>query len=711
MNKKQISLLLVLALVLGSFFLFDLGTYFNLSYFQQQRDLLLEYKNKHFLLSSTAYFCLYILITAFSLPAAAIVTVIGGAIFGFWWGLVLVSFASSIGASAAFMMARTLLKDWVQERYGQRLSALNAGIEKDGIFYLFTLRLIPVFPFFLVNVLMALTPIRLRDFYWVSQLGMLFGTALYVEVGVQLGLAESLPAVFSVGMIRVLILLAVFPWLSRALVRLLHKQKLYRAFSKPQTFDANLIVIGAGSAGLVSAYIGALSKAKVILIEKARMGGDCLNTGCVPSKALIRRAGVKHLLDRVAEFGIESEPGKVDFPAVMRGIKDSVEAIAPHDSVDRYSELGVECVQGDARILSPFRVQVGEKEMTSRRIVIASGAHPRIPEIPGLEEVTYVTSDSIWSLEELPKRFLVLGAGPIGCELAQAFARLGSEVCIADKQALPLSREDGDVSLAVQEALEKEGIRFMGEHELLSFKRDQENCQAIFRYAEGERVLDFDVVLIALGRKANTENLGLEALGLEKNENGTIKVNEYLQTNYPNIYACGDVAGPYQFTHMAAHQAWYASINSLFSGFKQFKVDYSIVPWATFTDPEVARVGLSEKEAVQQGIAFDLTTFAIDDLDRAIVDRENRGFVKVLTRKNKDSILGVCIVGYHASELIAEFILAMKHGLGLKAILNTVHIYPTLSESNKYVAGQWRKTHAPQWVFPILERFHQWRRK
>jgi pyruvate/2-oxoglutarate dehydrogenase complex dihydrolipoamide dehydrogenase (E3) component/uncharacterized membrane protein YdjX (TVP38/TMEM64 family) len=711
MNKKQISLLLLLTLVLSSFFLFDLGVFFNLSYFQQQREILLEYKNSHFLLSSAAYFCLYTLITAFSLPTAAIVTVIGGAIFGLWWGLLLVSFASSIGASAAFLMARTLLRDWVQDTYGQRLGTLNEGIEKDGIFYLFTLRLIPVFPFFLVNVLMALTPIRLRDFYWVSQLGMLFGTALYVEVGVQLGLAESLPAIFSVGMIRVLLLLAVFPWISRALLRLLRQQKLYREFSKPQSFDANLIIIGAGSAGLVSAYIAVLSKAKVILIEKDRMGGDCLNTGCVPSKALIRRAGVKNLIDRAEEFGIDSQPAKVDFPALMRGIKDSIEKIAPHDSVERYSKLGVECVQADAKILSPYRVQVGDQEITGRQIVIASGASPLIPDIPGLQEISYVTSDSIWNLNELPKRFLVLGAGPIGCELAQAFARLGSQVCIADKQALPLSKEDEDVSLAVLQCLEKDGICFLGQHELLRFKREAEVCRAIFRYEQQERLLDFDVVLIALGRKANTENLGLEVLGLEKNQNGTIKVNEYLQTSYPNIYACGDVAGPYQFTHMAAHQAWYASINSLFSGFRQFKIDYSIVPWATFTDPEVARVGLNEKEAKQRGIEFDLTTFAIDDLDRAIVDRENIGFVKVLTQKNKDTILGVCIVGYHASELIAEFILAMKHGLGIKAILNTIHIYPTLSESNKYVASQWRKTHAPQWVFPILERFHQWRRK
>lgn len=710
MNKKQIFLLLLFLGVLGAFFLFDLGDYFQLSFFQEQRDQLLGYKENNFAATSLVYFVLYIVIAAFSLPAASLVTLAGGAIFGFWWGLILVSFASTIGASLAFLMARTILHDWVQQKFGHRLRAVNEGIERDGIFYLFTLRLIPVFPFFLVNFLMALTPIRLRDFYWVSQLGMLIGTGLYVEVGVQLGMANSIPAVLSVGMIRILILLAIFPWLAKWFVAFLQRRKIYRAFPRPAKFEANLVVIGAGSAGLVTSYIAALTKAKVILIEKGLMGGDCLNTGCVPSKALIRSAGVKHLMERAREFGLSAENIQLSFPALMQGVQQAINRIAPHDSVERYSSLGVECIQGEAQIISPFMVKVGEREITSRQIVIASGARPRIPEIPGLDGVPYLTSDTIWNLTDLPQNLLVLGAGPIGCEMAQAFARLGSQVTLVDQAELPMSREDRDVREYMLAQFQAEGITFLGEHRALGFEQTAEGSKAILESDGVQAEISFDRVLLALGRQANVEGLGLENLGVELTEQGQVKVNAYLQSSIPNILACGDVAGPYQFTHMAAHQAWYASVNSLFSGIKKFKVDYSLVPWVTFTDPEVARVGLSEGEAKQRGIGYEKVTYELDELDRAIVDRECRGFIKVLTVPGKDKILGACIVGYHASELLAEFVLAMKYGLGLKKILGTIHAYPTFSESNKYLAGEWRKAHAPKWIYPWLEKFHHWRR-
>lgn len=711
MNKKQLVLLLLFFAVLSSFFIFDLGEYLQLSFFQEQRDLFLAYKENNFVLTSIIYFFLYILITAFSLPAAALVTLAGGALFGFWWALILVSFSSTIGATLAFLMARTILHDWVQDKFGNRLKPINEGIEKDGIFYLFTLRLIPVFPFFLVNMLMALTPIRARDFYWVSQLGMLVGTGLYVEVGAQLGMADSIPAVFSIGLVRVLLALALFPWLAKWVVTVIKKRKVYKTFPRPRKFDSNLVVIGAGSAGLVTAYIAAMAKAKVILIEKGEMGGDCLNTGCVPSKALIRSAGVSHLFSRAENFGIQSSLPTVDFPAIMQRVREVINKIAPHDSVERYTKLGVECIQGEAKIISPYLVEVAGKQISTRNIVLATGARPNVPPIPGLEEIDFVTSDTIWNLNELPKRFLVVGGGPIGSELAQAFARLGSEVTQVDAGARPLPREDLEVSAFMLESFQREGIKFLGEHQVLGFKKQAGENQAILKHGENEFTLPFDVALLAIGRKANIQGFGLESLGVDTTEQGTLKVNAYLQTNFPNIYACGDVVGPYQFTHMAAHQAWYASINSLLSGLKKFKVDYSIVPWATFTDPEVARVGLNEKEAKSKGINYELTKYSIDDLDRAITDSEDRGFIKVLTKPGTDKILGVTIVGYHASDLITEYILAMKHGLGLKKIQGTIHIYPTLSESNKYVAGEWRKAHAPVWLYPWLEKFHHWRRK
>jgi len=712
MSIKKVVLLVIFLSLIALFFALDLQQIFNLEYFQAQRDVILAYKTENFWLSSLIYFLLYIIIAALSLPAAAILTIAGGAVFGLAWGLLMVSFASTIGATLAFLLSRTLLRDWVQTRFGRYLKPINEGIERDGAFYLFTLRLIPVFPFFLVNALMALTPISTLSFYMVSQLGMLFGTALYVNVGAELGMATSLPDIFNIGVIRAVVVLAIFPWLAKLLLRILRNRKVLAPWKKdkPRHFDSNMVVIGAGSAGLVSAYIAALVKARVTLIEKHQMGGDCLNTGCVPSKALIRSAGVNHLIKRASEFGLEDASARVNFSAVMKRIREVIKTIEPHDSVARYSELGVDCVQGEATITSPWIVQVGDQKISTRNIVIATGARPWVPPIPGLEKMDYLTSDSIWSLETLPDRLLVMGGGPIGCELAQAFSRLGSKVTIVNRSDRILPREDVDVSEFISERFKAEGIELITSREVEGFTQADGNRFAITSGADGELPIPFDQVLVAVGRKANTEHLGLETLDVVLNANGTVKVNEYLQTNYPNIFACGDVAGPYQFTHMASFQAWFAAVNSLFGVFKKFRIHYNVVPWATFIDPEVARVGLNELEAEEKGIKVEVTRYGIDNLDRAIADSEAVGYVKVLTEPGKDKILGVTIVGYHAAELINEFILAMTHGLGLKKIMASIHIYPTLSESGKFAAGEWRKKNAPQWIMPYLEKFHRWRR-
>jgi len=712
MSIKKVVLLVIFLSLITLFFVLDLQQIFNLEYFQTQRDDILAYKAENFWLSSLLYFVLYIIAAALSLPAAAILTIAGGAVFGLVWGLLMVSFASTIGATLAFLLSRTLLRDWVQARFGRYLKPINDGIERDGAFYLFTLRLIPAFPFFLVNVLMALTPISTLSFYVVSQLGMLFGTALYVNVGAELGMATSLPDIFNIGVIRAVVVLAIFPWLAKIMLRVLRNRKVLSPWkkNKPRHFDTNMVVIGAGSAGLVTAYIAALVKARVTLIEKHQMGGDCLNTGCVPSKALIRSASVNHLIKRASEFGLEDASARVNFSAVMKRIRQVIKTIEPHDSVTRYSELGVDCVQGEATITSPWTVQVGEQQISTRHIVIATGARPWVPPIPGLEKMDYLTSDSIWTLDTLPDRLLVMGGGPIGCELAQAFSRLGSKVTIVNRSDRILPREDVDVSEYISQRFKAEGIEIITSREVEGFTQAEGNRIAITSGAEGELHIPFDQVLVAVGRKANTEHFGLETLDVALNPNGTVKVNEYLQTNYPNIFACGDVAGPYQFTHMASFQAWFAAVNSLFGTFKKFRIHYNVVPWATFIDPEVARVGLNELEAEEKGIKVEVTRYGIDDLDRAIADSEAMGYVKVLTVPGKDKILGATIVGYHASELINEFILAMTHGLGLKKIMASIHIYPTLSESGKFAAGQWRKKNAPQWIMPYLEKFHRWRR-
>ncbi len=708
--QKLFILLIVIAAV-SSFFIFDLSQYLNFAWLKANQLQLTDYYHDHPLLVSVSFFFIYIISVALSLPGATLLTLMGGAIFGFTWGLVLISFASSIGATLAFLVARFLLRDSVQQRFAQHLEAINRGVEKEGAFYLFTLRLVPLFPFFIINLLMALTPMKTRTFYWVSQLGMLAGTAVYINAGTQLAQLESASGILSLPLILSFTLLGIFPLIAKKIISIIKAGRVYRGFAKPKKFDRNLVVIGAGAAGLVTSYIAAAVKARVTLIEKHKMGGDCLNTGCVPSKALIRSAKFKAHVARAQEFGFKATETDFEFQAIMQRVKRVISKVEPHDSVARYTSLGVECLQGEAKITSPFTVEINGHSLSTRNIVIATGAHPFVPEIAGLQQVGYLTSDTLWDLQQLPERLLILGGGPIGCELAQSFARLGSQVIQVERNSRIMKREDPQVSEIVQQRFIAEGVDLRLQHQAQKFSLVNGRKILYCTDQQGNEVtIEFDELLIALGRRANVKGFGLETLDIPLRKNGTIEVNEYLQTNYPNIYACGDVAGPYQFTHTAAHQAWYASVNSLFRGFKAFKADYSVIPWATFTDPEVARVGLNELEAAEQGVAFEVSRFDIDDLDRAIADEEAHGFIKVLTVPGKDKILGVTIVGEHAGDLIAEYVSAMRHGIGLNKILSTIHIYPTLAEANKYVAGQWKQAHKPEKLLPWLEKFHQWRR-
>lgn len=717
MNKKIIFLLLFIVAI-TALLLADVGDYLSLDYFYQQRGAIERWQGERPVIAALAFASIYIVVTALSLPGAAVLTLIGGALFGLLWGLVIVSLASTIGATLAFLIARSVLRDWVQSKFSRHLSVINEGIRKDGGFYLFTLRLVPVFPFFIVNLVMALTPIKTKTFYWVSQVGMLAGTAVYVNAGTQLAQIDSSAGIISPQLILSFVLLGLLPWIGKALVSWLKQRRALASFERPVSFDNNLLVIGAGAAGLVSSYIAATVKAKVTLIEKHKMGGDCLNTGCIPSKALIRSARINHYLDRAQEFGLAKVGDRsIDFAAVMARVQAVIAKVEPHDSVQRYTELGVDCLQGEATIVSPWEVEVNGKRISARHIIVASGGRPMIPDITGLDTIGYVDSDSLWKISDLPERLLVMGGGPIGCELAQAFSRLGSRVTIIVRSGL-LPKEDEDVSVAVVERFRSEGIEVLEHCQVEAFKmlNGDKSCSAILAAelddgSAGESINRvFDQLLVATGRRANTENIGFEAVGVQRNRNGTVAVDEFMRTSCPTISACGDVAGPYQFTHVASHQAWYASVNALFGSIKRFKVDYTVIPWVTFTDPEVARVGLSEREAKAKSIAYELTRYTIDDLDRAIADSEDHGFIKVLTKPGSDKILGVTIVGYHASELIAEYILAMKHGLGLNKILGTIHIYPTLSEANKYVAGEWKKARKPEKLLAWAEKFHAWRR-
>ena len=706
-HSKLIVFSLIVLLILG-FFAFDLGQYLNLEFFKSQQAAIDAYYQANPGMTVLIYALIYIVVTALSLPGAAIMTLIGGAIFGLLWGTVIVSFASTIGASLAFLVARFLLHDTVQRRFGRKLETLNRGIEREGGFYLFTLRLVPAFPFFMINVAMALTPIKLLTFFWVSQLGMLPGTAVYVNAGTQIAQIDSLGGILSPTLILSFALLGIFPLLAKKTVDVIKSRRALRGWPKPASFDRNVVVIGAGSGGLVSAYIAAAVRASVTLIEKHKMGGDCLNTGCVPSKALLRSAKLLHQTREAPKYGLRSAQVEFEFSEVMERVQQVIQKIEPHDSVERYSQLGVDCIHGEAKITSPYTVEVAGRTLTTRNIIIATGARPLVPPIPGLDEVGYLTSDTLWALRELPPRLLVLGGGPIGSELAQAFARFGSQVIQVEMQDRIMAREDPEISEMVMQRFRAEGIELRTGHKATAFRIEDGEKILVAEHQGQEVRIGFDQVLVALGRVANTEGFGLEELGIPVQR--TVQTNEFLQALYPNIYAVGDVAGPYQFTHVAAHQAWFATVNALFGRFKRFRVDYSVIPWATFTDPEVARVGLNEQEAREQGIPYAVTTYGIDDLDRAIADSADYGLVKVLTEPGKDKILGATIVGEHAGDLIAEYILAMRHGLGMNKLLGTIHIYPTLAEANKFAAGEWKKAHAPERVLGWLQRYHAWQR-
>ncbi|WP_353237242.1 FAD-dependent oxidoreductase [Limnohabitans sp.] len=727
MRFRQNLVWLLLVLALGAFVALDLGRYLSFEQLKASQAIFSQLHAEQPFTVAAVYFGVYVLATALSIPGAVIITLAGGAVFGLWQGLLLVSFASTLGATLAFLASRFLLREWVEARFGQRLADINAGVDKEGAFYLFTLRLIPVVPFFLINLLMGLTRMKTWTFYWVSQLGMLAGTAVYVNAGTQLAQLESLQGILSPALLGSFVLLGVFPLIARRIVAAIQKRKVYARWADqhPKSFDRNLIVIGGGAGGLVSAYIAAAVKAKVTLIEAHKMGGDCLNYGCVPSKALIKSAKLAHQMRHASKYGLSDATPSFSFKAVMQRVHDVIKAIEPHDSIERYTGLGVEVLQGYGRLVNPWTVEVALNDgttgqdgtpkvvrLTARSIVIAAGARPFIPSLPGLDDVGYVTSDTLWDafalLDEVPQRLVVLGGGSIGCELAQSFARLGSHVTQVEMGERLMVREDVEVSELAKASLEADGVQVLTGHQALRCELVDGEKTLVVEHNGAEKRIVFDQLLCAVGRVARLQGYGLEDLGIPTH--CTVDTNEYLQTIYPNIYAAGDVAGPFQFTHTAAHQAWYAAVNALFGEWKLFKADYSVIPWATFIDPEVARVGLNEQEAQEKNIAFEVTKYGIDDLDRAIADSEAHGFVKVLTVPGKDKILGVTIVGAHAADLLAEYVLAMKHGLGLNKILGTIHTYPTMSEANKYAAGEWKRAHAPQRLLAWVKKYHDWRR-
>ena len=698
------------------------------------------------------FFGLYLILASAAVPGIVVLTLAGGAIFGFAWGLVLVSFASTLGATLTLVTVRHVLPQTIASAMGPRVQALlrnvTKGLEREGVFFLLSLRLIPLIPFGLINVVMAFTRMPIGRFYLVSQLGMLPTTILYLQAAAQLAALHAASDVLAPELMLVLLglglAIAVLPFIAKRVLHWIALRKKLSAWKRPRRFDYNLIVIGGGAAGLVSAYVAAHAQTRVALIEAAEMGGDCLNRGCVPSKALIQSARVAHQLHQAAQFGLQAGPLNVDLAAVMHRLRAVIAAIAPHDSVQRYQGLGVDVFQAQAYILDPWTVELrrpGQEalRMTARRMVLATGAKPHVPDIPGLSTSGFVTSDTLWDAlaqrSELPRRIAILGGGPVGCELAQAFARLGSQVSLIESGSALLGREDADVSALVQQALERDGVRVFTQHRAVrceSAELPQQQgllvlCEnAPKRPADigastvlgssgvqaGEFAVPFDLLICATGRDARLAGFGLENLGLATGQ--ALQTNEFMQTEVPTLFAAGDVAGPYQSTHAAAHQAWYASVNALLDGWWALPARYGALPSTVYVAPEVARVGLNEKQAKARGVPYEVNLFSFADLDRALCDAPAgempAGFVKVLTPPGRDRLLGVTIVGDQAAELLAPYVLAMRHRLGLKAMLSTIHSYPTLSESARQVAGQWQRAHLPQWPLRWLRRWLTWRR-
>jgi pyruvate/2-oxoglutarate dehydrogenase complex dihydrolipoamide dehydrogenase (E3) component/uncharacterized membrane protein YdjX (TVP38/TMEM64 family) len=714
---KKILILVAFAVAIASFFYFDLGSQLTLANLKAQQQAFDAQYQAAPLPVIGIFFLIYVAATAASVPGALILTLAAGALFGVVAGTIIVSFASSIGATIAFLSSRYLFRDTIKARFGDRLKAIDNGVEKDGPFYLLTLRLVPIFPFFLINLLMGLTAIKARTFYIVSQIGMLLGTLVYVNAGTQLANIDEVSDIGSPGLLLSFAALGITPWIGKWIVGLMKRRKVYARWTRPKKYDRNMVVIGAGAAGLVSAYIAATVKAKVTLVETSKMGGDCLNYGCVPSKALIKSAKVAEQMRNGDVYGLNKVEPKYSFKAVMQRIHDIIATIEPHDSVERYTDLGVDVVKGYATIIDPWTVEIkredGETQrFTTRSIVIATGGRPFVPDLPGLDEVGYVTSDTLWEefarMDDIPGRMIILGGGPIGCELSQAFARLGAQVVQVERADRLLAREDDEVAELALGAQKGSGVEVLTSHDAIRCELVDGEKRLILTAGGEEKSIAFDALVIAVGRSARLSGFGLEELGIETDK--TVVTDDYLATLYPNIFAAGDVAGPYQFTHVASHQAWFAAVNALFGQFRKFKADYRVIPWTTFIDPEIARVGLNEQDAKAQGVAYEVTTYQMHELDRAIADSATQGFVKVLTPPGKDRILGVTIVGDHAGELLAEYVLAMKYKLGLNKILGTIHTYPTMAEANKYAAGEWKRAHAPEGLLRWVERYHDWMR-
>lgn len=702
--------LLVLIAVFIIITIFDLTRYLNLAYIKSQVEIWAYQLENNLFIFSLIFFLIYVIVTSLSIPGAALLTLLAGTLFGLVGGTIIVSFASTLGATGSFLFSRYLLKDNIEKKFRASYKKINEGLLKEGPLYLFALRLVPIVPFFVINLVMGITRIRVLTYMLTSQVGMLAGTIVYVNAGRSLRELNSTAGIFTFKLWISFILLASLPFISKKILASIRKIKAYKQFKKPKKFDTNLVVIGAGSGGLISAYIAATIKAKVILIEKNKMGGDCLNTGCVPSKAILSASKYARVHLEAKKHGITLSPPKISFSSIMESVHKAIETVAPHDCIERYESLGVQCVQGEAKIISPWEVKVNDRVITTKSIIIATGGTPRIPDIQGITPSIIndyiLTSDTVWSLTTLPPSLLILGGGPIGCEMALAFSSMGSEVTLVHTHSHILSKEDDEVGAFAETILQKNGVKIICNHTAIEVHKKARNIVVDVQNKEGKtQSIACNKMLCAIGRTAHLDNVLEKNIHIDTLENGSISTNKALQTNIPNIYAVGDCVGPHQFTHIASHMAWYAAVNALLGHIKTFEINYAIVPAVTFLTPEIGRVGLSEKEAKEQGIEYQVSIYHMNESDRAIAEQKTEGFIKVITAGTSDTILGAVVISERGGEILAQFILAMKNKLGLGKILGTILPYPTYAESAKSVAGVWKKKNAPDKIINLLGKY------
>ncbi|MBA3536096.1 MAG: FAD-dependent oxidoreductase [Tatlockia sp.] len=709
MSKKLRSwlpLILLLGLLI-LFFSLRLDKYLTFTSLRENRATLISWTKEHFFMAALLYMSCYTLAVAASVPGAVFLTLAGGFLFGVVFGTVFVIVSATLGATALFFAVRTSFGDWLAKSALSWLGRMREGFQQNAFSYLLMLRLVPLFPFWVVNIVPALLGVDAKTFIITTFFGILPGSIVYVMVGnglshvFEANQTPNLGIIFDIKVLLPLLALAALSFIPILYKRVNPKEQ--KKNPKTNQIKCDLSIIGAGAGGLSVAAVAAQLGLKVVLLESGKMGGDCLNYGCVPSKSLLAAGKIAYQLRHAAQFGISSKGLEIDFKKVMQQVHAVIKVLAKNDSVERFESLGVQVIKAVARFSGVNTLVAQDRVIEARRIVIATGSSPFKPPIPGLEDTPYLTNETIFNLTEQPKHLIVIGGGPIGCELAQAFSMLGSKITLIEGFNL-LPKDDVDCVAILRAQLKAMGIIIHEQAKVLGVEPHAHGGIKVSINQAGEKLaIRGSHLLIATGRRANVENLDLEKAGIVYSNKG-IEVNSRLQTSNRRVYALGDVVGPYQFTHMATYQAGIVLRNIAFK--IPAKVDYRAIPWVTYTLPEIAHVGLLAEEALKHA-DIQFTEWSFLENDRAQTEHSLEGKIKIISDK-KGRVLGVTIVGAHAGELILPWVIAIREKRTLRSFTDAVSPYPTLSEISKRVAGEFYKSklfsNKTRWLVGLLKK-------